>query len=95
MHDQMGNLETVISLFDESCATFRRLLANADEVADAMDFTGKLHELAIQAGRVQGLGEALAALSGDQTWHTRVTMTLREYLDSSIDQDSNGHDMAS
>lgn len=85
MSDQMAEIETVIGLFEESCTAFRRLLANADEAADAMDFTGKLHDLAIQAGRVQGLGEALAALTGEVSWKTRVTMTLREYLGSPVE----------
>lgn len=86
-----SSLEGVIGLFEESCAAFTQLVANADEAADAMDFTGKLHELSLQAGRVQGLGAALTTLTGDQMWHDRVETTLAEYLGSSIAQDSNGH----
>jgi hypothetical protein len=84
-------LAAVIARFDESCAVFARLVANADEAADAMDFTGKLHDLSLAAGRVQGLGDALALYTGDAVWGARADATLREYLGASTLPEGNGH----
>ena len=78
-----GTIQRVTALFDESCARFTRLVVDADEVADATDFTGKLHELSLTAGQVQGLAEALAVFTGDLVWRDRATATLREYLEPS------------
>jgi len=83
-------LQRVITLFEENCAAFAHLVINADEVADATDFTGKLHDLSLTAGRVQGLGAALATFTGDTMWHTRARAALREYLEPSTPQDEGG-----
>ena len=91
MSDEERTLPRVIALFDQSCDAFARLVANADEAADAMDFTGKLHDLSLAAGRVQGLGEALYAFTGDAGWRERADAALRTYLGSSIVRESNGH----
>lgn len=80
---EKGGVGRVAALFDESCAAFGRLVANADEAADAMDFTGKLHDLSLSAGRVLGLSEALAAFTGSGEWHDRAAAVLREYLGAS------------
>ena len=85
-----AGLQTVITLFEESCAAFAHLVINADEVADATDFTGKLHDLSLTAGRVQGLGAALAAFTGDAVWHDHARAALREYLEPSAPQDEGG-----
>ncbi len=45
-----------------------------------MDFTGHMHDLSLTAGRVQALGEALTALTGDQAWVARADEVLRNYL---------------
>ncbi len=87
MESSEAVLQRVITLFEESCAAFAHLVINADEVADATDFTGKLHDLSMTAGRVQGLGAALAAFTGDTLWHTRARAVLREYLEPSAPQD--------
>lgn len=70
-------------LFDEACETFTHALGDSDTAADAVDFTGSMHEMALAAGRVQAFGEALALLTGDQTWNTRAVDVLRSYLGSS------------
>jgi hypothetical protein len=67
-------------LFETRCDEFRQALGNTENAADAMDFTGHLHILALAAGRVQALGEALTLLTGDQTWNQRANDTVRSYL---------------
>ncbi len=83
-------LQGVITLFEQNCTAFAHLVINADEVADATDFTGKLHDLSLTAGRVQGLGAALATFTGDTMWHARARAALREYLEPSTPQDEGG-----
>lgn len=70
-------------LFEASCDAFQRALGDSDDAADAIDFTGRMHELSLTAGRVQALGEALVLLTGDQDWNRRVKEVLRGYLDTS------------
>lgn len=70
-------------LFDASCEAFQSALGDSDDAADAIDFTGRMHELSLTAGRVQALGEALVLLTGDQDWNRRVKEVLRGYLDTS------------
>ena len=67
-------------LFESSCDTFRQALGDSENAADAMDFTGSLHNLSLAAGRVQALGEALTLLTGDPTWKEQANDTLRSYL---------------
>lgn len=67
-------------LFDESCERFRETLGESESAADAVDFTGHMHNLSLAAGRVQALGEALALLTGDQSWNDRAAEVLRNYL---------------
>lgn len=67
-------------LFESSCDRFREALGDSESAADAVDFTGRLHELALAAGRVQALGEALSLLTGDQAWNTRAAEALHAYL---------------
>ena len=69
-------------LYESSCETFRRALHDSDIAADAVDFTGRLHDLSLAAGRVQALGEALTLLTGDQSWNEQATDLLRSYLTS-------------
>jgi len=68
--------------FESGCDEFLRALSDSDEAADAVDFTGKLHELSLAAGRVQAFAEALTLLTGDQTWNERAREMLRAYLTS-------------
>jgi hypothetical protein len=67
-------------LFESSCDTFRQALGDSENAADAMDFTGSLHDLSLAAGRVQALGEALTLLTGDPAWQEQANDTLRSYL---------------
>lgn len=67
-------------LFEASCESFYRALNESDDAADAIDFTGHMHDLSLSAGRVQALGEALVLLTGDQTWNQRAAEALRGYL---------------
>ena len=69
-------------LFETSCEAFRRALGDSDDAADAVDFTGRMHDLALAAGRVLAFGEALALLTGDQVWNTRAADVVRSYLTS-------------
>lgn len=69
-------------LFEASCESFSRALGDSDDAADALDFTGRMHDLSLAAGRVQALGEALVMLTGDQEWSQRAVETLRGYLDA-------------
>jgi len=66
--------------FENGCDEFLRALSDSDDAADAVDFTGKLHELSLAAGRVQAFGEALTLLTGDQAWNERAHDLLRTYL---------------
>src|SRR5205807_7285452 len=63
-------------LFESSCDAFRQALGDSEIAADAVDFTGRLHDLSLAAGRVQALGEALTLLTGDQSWNVRANDTL-------------------
>ena len=67
-------------LFEGSCEAFRQALGDSESAADAVDFTGRLHELALAAGRVQAFGEALTVLTGDQSWNESAADVLRSYL---------------
>lgn len=69
-------------LFEAACAVFQHALNASDDAADAIDFTGHMHNLSLAAGRVQALGEALVLLTGDQSWNQRAAEALRGYLDA-------------
>ena len=71
------DLEAVIRLFEASCDSFREALGRSESAADAVDFTGHMHELSLSAGRVQALGEALTAMTGDRSWVARADEVLR------------------
>lgn len=74
-------------LFQQSCEAFRRALGDSDDAADAVDFTGHMHDLALAAGRVQAFGESLTALTGDQSWNQRAAEVVRSYLSSDLPMD--------
>lgn len=76
------SIAAVQRLFENSCEQFRLALGDSESAADAVDFTGHMHELSLAAGRVQALGEALALLTGDQGWNARAADVLRNYLSS-------------
>lgn len=76
----MLSIAALQRLYENSCETFRQALRDSDDAADAVDFTGRLHELSLAAGRVQALGEALSLLAGDQTWNEQAADLLRNYL---------------
>ncbi|MBV8457611.1 MAG: hypothetical protein JO122_13460 [Acetobacteraceae bacterium] len=73
-------VQAVIDLFLRDCETFMRALAGADNVADEVDFTGSLHELAIDAGRVQALGEALSLFTANPEWKRQADDVVSDYL---------------
>jgi hypothetical protein len=73
-------VQGVVRLFEASCEAFREVLGQSEAAADAVDFTGHLHDLSLTAGRVQALGEALTALTGNPLWVTRAEEVLRSYL---------------
>jgi hypothetical protein len=77
-------IAAVQRVFESSCEQFRRALGESESAADAVDFTGHMHDLSLAAGRVQALGEALALLTGDQSWNTRAADVLRSYLSSDL-----------
>ena len=70
-------------LFETACEEYAAALGDSDDAADAVDFTGRMHDLALAAGRVQAFGEALALLTGDQAWNTCAATLLRSYLGAS------------
>src|SRR5262249_23470145 len=76
----LPNLDAVIRLFEASCDSFREALGQSESAADAVDFTGHMHNLSLTAGRVQALGEALTALTGNESWVARAEEVLRNYL---------------
>jgi hypothetical protein len=80
MISPLPDVEAVIRLFEASCDLFREALSQSESAADAVDFTGHLHDLSLTAGRVQALGEALTALTGNQSWVDRADEVLRSYL---------------
>ncbi len=67
--------------FETACEEFGLELGDSDDAADAVDFTGHMHALALAAGRVLAFGEALTLLSGDQSWTERASVVVRPYLD--------------
>lgn len=77
-------IATLERLFEHSCDTFRGALGDSDDVADAVDFTSRMHDLALAAGRVQAFGEALTLLTGDQSWNARAAETVHSYLSSDL-----------
>lgn len=78
----MLGIAAVQRLFEHSCEQFRLALGESESAADAVDFTGHMHDLSLAAGRVQALGEALALLTGDQAWNAQAADVLRAYLSS-------------
>ena len=77
-------IAAVQRLFEESCERFQQALGDSDDAADAVDFTGRMHDLALAAGRVQALGQALALLTGDQSWNEQAAEVVRSYLGSTM-----------
>ena len=77
-------IAAVQRVFESSCEQFRQALGESEAAADAVDFTGHMHDLSLAAGRVQALGEALALLTGDQSWNKRAADVLRNYLSSDL-----------
>jgi len=67
--------------FETACEEFSQALGDSDDAADAVDFTGRMHELALAAGHVQAFGEALTLLTGDQGWSARAAAVVQPYLD--------------
>ncbi len=67
--------------FETACEEFGAALGDSDDAADAVDFTGHMHDLALAAGRVIAFGEALTLLTGDHTWNERATAVVGPYLD--------------
>jgi hypothetical protein len=80
-----ASLPAVIDLFSGACDAFRRALSRSDDAAlDAVDFTGSLHELGFQAGRVRALGEALTLLTGSPEWTRQAEEVLAEYMQATV-----------
>jgi sugar (pentulose or hexulose) kinase len=77
-------IAAVQRVFESSCEQFRQALGESEAAADAVDFTGHMHDLSLAAGRVQALGEALSLLTGDQNWNKRAADVLRNYLSSDL-----------
>ncbi len=77
-------IAAVQRVFESSCEQFRQALGESEAAADAVDFTGHMHDLSLAAGRVQALGEALSLLTGDQAWNKRAADVLRSYLSSDL-----------
>ena len=76
-------IAAVQRVFESSCEHLQAL-GESESAADAVDFTGHMHELSLAAGRVQALGEALSLLTGDQSWNKRAADVLRNYLSSDL-----------
>lgn len=80
-----AGMSGVIALFSSACDAFRRALSRSDDAAlDAVDFTGSLHELGFQAGRVRALGEALTLLTGSSVWTSQAEAVLAEYMQATV-----------
>jgi hypothetical protein len=77
---QLAGLPAVIDLFVRACEAFTRSLVHSDEMLDATDFAGSLHELGFDAGRVSALGEALTLLTGSSSWMRQAEEVLAEYM---------------
>lgn len=75
-----AGLPAVIELFTRACAAFEQALTRTDNMLDATDFTGSIHDLGFTAGRVRALGEALTLLTGSPEWTRRGDEVLAEYL---------------
>jgi len=67
--------------YETACEEFGLALGDSDDAADAVDFTGHMHDLALAAGRVLAFGEALTLLTSDQSWTERASVVVRPYLD--------------
>lgn len=75
-----AGLPAVIELFAHACESFGQALGRSDNVLDATDFAGSLHELGFVAGRVRALGEALTLLTGSPEWTRQADEVLAEYM---------------
>ena len=85
-----AGLPAVIDLFSRSCESFARALNRTDDVLDAVDFAGSLHDLGFNAGRVRALGEALTLLTGSLEWRRQADEVLAEYLQATSLPEHNG-----
>ncbi len=74
----------IIDLFIRASADFTLSLVRSDDVADEVDFTGSLHQLGFEAGRVSALGQALTMLTGNPTWTERADDVLAEYMAATL-----------
>ena len=79
-----AGLPAVIDLFARACDAFQRSLGSSDDVFDATDFTGSLHELGYNAGRVRALGEALSLMTGSPEWRIQAEEVVAEYLAATV-----------
>lgn len=70
----------VIDLFTHACVAFEQALTRTDNMLDATDFTGSIHDLGFNAGRVRALSEALTLLTGSPEWRRQGDAVLAEYL---------------
>ncbi|MDB5076622.1 MAG: hypothetical protein JWO42_2801 [Chloroflexi bacterium] len=75
-----AGLPSVVDIFVHACDSFSGLLVRSDDVADEVDFTGSLHALGFEAGRVSALAEALTLLTGSPAWRAQATEVLAEYM---------------
>lgn len=75
-----AGLPSVIDIFNRSCESFARALTRSDDLLDATDFAGSLHDLGFNAGRVRALGEALTLLTGSPEWLRQADQVLAEYM---------------
>jgi hypothetical protein len=87
-----AGLPAVVEIFVHACDAFNSLLVRSDDVADEVDFTGSLHALGFEAGRVSALAEALTLLTGSPAWAAQAKEVLAEYLAAtSLPEDTNGN----
>jgi len=79
-----GEFAALIELFSRACDAFTQLLVRSDDIADEVDFTGSLHQMGFEAGRVSALGQALTILTGDPAWTARADTVLAEYMAATL-----------
>jgi hypothetical protein len=78
-HDS-GGVSEIEDLFSRAAAAFTIALVRSDDIADEVDFTGSIHQLGFDAGRVSALGQALTVLTGNPAWTARADEVLAEYM---------------
>jgi hypothetical protein len=84
VHTGEPGLSAIVELFTRACTSFSQALVRSDYIADEVDFTGSIHQLGFDAGRVSALGQVLSIMTGNPAWTARADEVLAEYMAATL-----------